>query len=278
MINSNTYRRIIDFKLLHESGCFLLPNPWDVGSAKLFASLGFKALATTSSGYAWSRGVSDGEVSLEDTLIHMSEIADATELPVNADFGNGFASTPEQVAHNVRLAIGTGVASISIEDSTGDKISPLRDIKDAVNIIRSARKTIDESDSNMQLVGRAENFFVGDNNLDDTIVRLKAYADAGADCLYAPGIKTREQITAVVEAVYPKPVNVLIGWESSLTLQELSNLGVRRVSMGGALSKIATSAALDSLNKVVTYGNFDNISSSLSSQYLNDFFGNENNK
>lgn len=278
MLLNNTSKKRLTFKSLHESGCFLLPNPWDIGSAKLLASLGFKALATTSSGYAWSQGIPDGKVGLEESLNHMKKMAMATELPINADFGNGFASTPDKVARNVQLAIDTGVASISIEDSTGNASHPLRAIRNAAEIIYSARKTIDLSGEDMLLIGRAENFLVGKNDLEDTIIRLKTYASAGADCLYAPGIKTREQITEVVNAVSPKPVNVLIGWNSDLTMQELGELGVRRISVGGAFSKVAIGAMLHSAITAITLGRFDTFSQNPSSNELNTFFSKDNEK
>ena len=214
------------FRALHQSGCFVLPNPWDAGSASALASLGFKALATTSSGYAWSCARADGQLSRDETLAHMRYMVEASDLPINADFESGFADTPEGVAESVRMAVETGVAGISIEDSTGDAQAPLRSLAESVERMRAARAAIDATGGEALLIGRAENFFVGRPDLDDAILRLKAYADAGADCLYAPGIKTREQISAVVAAVAPKPVNVLIGWESDLTLQDLADLGV----------------------------------------------------
>ncbi|WP_372592571.1 oxaloacetate decarboxylase, partial [Guyparkeria sp.] len=227
------------FRELHRSGCFVLPNPWDAGSAKILAGLGFKALATTSSGYAWSCGRADGQLSRAETLAHMRAMVDATGLPVNADFESGFAETADGVTESVGLAVETGVAGISIEDSTGDPNKPLRAIGESVERIRAARAAIDAKGGDTLLVGRAENFFVGRPDLDDTLLRLTAYADAGADCLYAPGIKTRDEIRAVVSAVAPEPVNVLIGWDSDLSVQDLADLGVRRISLGGALARAA---------------------------------------
>jgi 2-methylisocitrate lyase-like PEP mutase family enzyme len=199
------------FRELHASGCFVIPNPWDVGSAKYLQQLGFQAIATTSSGAAWSQGKRDGALTVDEVLAHLAQMVEATPLPVNADFEAGFADTPEGVAANVRRAIATGVAGLSIEDSTGDANAPLRSIEDAVVRMRAARAAIDEAGGEVLLVGRAENFFAGKPDLDDAIRRLKAYAEAGADCLYAPGIKTREEIAAVVAAVAPKPVNLLVG-------------------------------------------------------------------
>ncbi|WP_077001355.1 oxaloacetate decarboxylase [Variovorax sp. KK3] len=227
------------FRALHAQGCFMLPNPWDVGSARYLHSLGFEALATTSSGFAWSRGRADGALSREAVLAHLRELVGATDLPVNADFENGFAADPQGVAQSVRMAIDTGVAGLSIEDATGDPAHPLFDIDVAVARLRAARAAVDQEGGDTLLVGRAENFFAGRPDLDDTIARLKAYADAGADCLYAPGIRTREQIEAVVAAVAPKPVNLLVGGTSEFTLKDIAAMGVRRVSVGGGLARAA---------------------------------------
>lgn len=209
------------FRQLHESGCSVIPNPWDAGSARYLQGLGFKALATTSSGAAWSHAKADGQMSIDEVLVHLREIVAATGLPVNADFEGGFAPDAAGVARNVRLAVETGVAGLSIEDSTGDASDPLRDIASAVERMRAARAAIDEAGGDTLLVGRAENFIVGRPDLDDAIRRLQAYAEAGADCLYAPGIKTREQIAAVVAAVAPKPVNLLVGSTTELTLRDI---------------------------------------------------------
>ncbi len=260
------------FRELHRSGCFVLPNPWDAGSATILAGLGFKALATTSSGYAWSRARADGQLSRAETLAHMRYMVEATELPINADFESGFADTPEGVAEGVHMAVETGVAGISIEDSTGDAQAPLRDLTEAMERMRAARAAIDEAGGNTLLIGRAENFFVGRPDLDETIQRLKAYADAGADCLYAPGIKTREQISAVVAAVAPKPVNVLIGWASDLTLQDLADLGVRRVSVGGALARAAWGGFLRAARSIAEHGRFDGFSDAPSGAEFNELF------
>ncbi|MEW5882575.1 MAG: isocitrate lyase/phosphoenolpyruvate mutase family protein, partial [Pseudomonadota bacterium] len=227
------------FHRLHASGCFVIPNPWDVGSARYLQSLGFKALATTSSGFAWSQGRADGASSREAVLAHLREIVAATDVPINADFESGFARDPAGVAESVRLAVETGVAGLSIEDSTGDAARPLYEIDEAVARLRAARGAIDRAGGDTLLVGRAECFLVGRPDLDETVARLKAYVNAGADCLYAPGIRTREQITAVVAAVAPKPVNLLVGSASEFTLQDIAALGVRRVSVGGALARAA---------------------------------------
>ncbi|CAA9397593.1 MAG: Carboxyvinyl-carboxyphosphonate phosphorylmutase [uncultured Ramlibacter sp.] len=245
------------FRRLHESGCFVIPNPWDAGSARYLQQLGFKALATTSSGAAWRHAKADGQMSVEEVLVHLREMVDATDLPVNADFEAGFAPDAAGVARNVRLAIETGVAGLSIEDSTGDANQPLRDIASGVERMRAARRAIDEAGGDTLLVGRAENFIVGRPDLDDAIRRLKAYADAGADCLYAPGIKTREQITAVVAAVAPKPVNLLIGFATDLTLRDIEALGVRRVSVGGALARTAWGGFMRAAQAMASEGRFD---------------------
>ena len=261
------------FRELHQSGCFVLPNPWDAGSASALAGLGFKALATTSSGYAWSCARADGQLSLAETLAHLRYMVEATELPVNADFESGFADTAQGVASSVRMAVETGVAGISIEDSTGDPQSPLRGVADAVERMRAARDAIDASGGDTLLIGRAENFIVGRPDLDDVIMRLQAYATAAADCLYAPGIKTREQIAVVVKAVAPKPVNVLIGWESDLTVPELADLGVRRVSVGGALARSAWGGFLRAARTIIEDGKFDGFAGASSGVELNTLFG-----
>ncbi|MGF6648349.1 isocitrate lyase/PEP mutase family protein [Paraburkholderia sp. GAS82] len=259
------------FRTLHESGCFMLPNPWDVGSARYLASLGFQAIATTSSGFAWSTGRADNHVTREIILAHLREMVAATDLPVNADFENGFGADPADVAESVKLAVETGVAGLSIEDSTGDAASPLFPVDIAVARLKAARQAIDESGGDTLLIGRAENFFVGVPDMDDTLTRLKAYAAAGADCLYAPGIQTREQIEAVVAAVAPKPVNVLIGSQSAFTLQELGALGVRRVSVGGALARAAWGGFMRAAQSLAN-GRFDGFTDAASGAQLNAQF------
>lgn len=257
------------FRQLHQSGCFVIPNPWDAGSARYLSQLGFKALATTSSGAAWSRAKADGQMSLQEVLAHLREIVSATALPVNADFEAGFAADAAGVAANVRLAIDTGVAGLSIEDSTGDASQPLRDIASAVERIRAARAAIDEAGGETLLVGRAENYFAGRLDLDDTIRRLRAYADAGADCLYAPGITTREQIAAVVSAVAPKPVNLLVGSATELTLDDIAALGVRRVSVGGALARTAWGGFMRAAQMIAAEGRFDGLAGAAAGGELN---------
>lgn len=260
------------FRKLHQQGCFVLPNPWDVGTARMLASLGFKALATTSSGYAWSQGYADGQVPRAVVLEHLRTIAAATDLPVNADFESGYAVDPAGVAESVRMAIATGVASLSIEDSTGDPEHPLRSIDISIARLRAARVAIDEAGGDTLLVGRAENFIVGRPDLNDTLARLRAYADAGADCLYAPGIRTREQIAAVVAAVAPKPVNLLIGFASELTVQDVAAMGVRRISVGGALARAAWGGFLRAARGIAEHGRFDGFADAASGNDLNAFF------
>jgi 2-methylisocitrate lyase-like PEP mutase family enzyme len=260
------------FRQLHESGCFVIPNPWDTGSARYLQRLGFKALATTSSGAAWRHAKADGQMSVDETLVHLREMVAATELPVNADFENGFAADAAGVARNVRLAVETGVAGLSIEDSTGDPSEPLRDIASAVECMRAARAAIDETGGETLLVGRAENFIVDRPDLHDAIRRLQAYAEAGADCLYAPGIKTREQIAAVVAAVAPKPVNLLIGVPTELTLRDIEALGVRRVSVGGALARTAWGGFMRAAQTIAAEGKFDGFAGAAAGAELNALF------
>ena len=260
------------FRALHEQGCFVIPNPWDTGSARYLEGLGFKALATTSSGHAWSQGLADGAQSRETVLAHLRDIVAATDLPVNADFVNGFAADAQGVAESVRLAVETGVAGLSIEDSTGNAADPLFPIAIAVERLRAARKAIDAAGGDTLLVGRAENFFAGRPDLDDTIARLKAYAEAGADCLYAPGIKTREQIAAVVAAVAPKPVNLLVGATSELTMKDIAGLGVRRVSVGGGLARAAWGGFINAARTLAEQGRFDGFANAAPGNELNAFF------
>jgi 2-methylisocitrate lyase-like PEP mutase family enzyme len=260
------------FRKLHRQGCFVLPNPWDAGSARMLQGMGFKALATTSSGFAWSQARADGQVARAVVLEHLRTMAAATELPINADFESGYAVDPAGVAESVRMAMATGVAGLSIEDSTGDPEHPLRDINAAVARVRAARAAIDEAGGDTLLVGRAENFIVGRPDLDDTLARLKAYAAAGADCLYAPGIRTREQIAAVVAAVAPKPVNLLVGWASDLTVQDVAAMGVRRISVGGALARAAWGGFLRAARGLAEDGRFDGFADAAPGNDLNAFF------
>jgi methylisocitrate lyase len=247
--------RVRAFRELHASGCFVIPNPWDVGGAKALAQLGFPALATTSSGFAWSVGRSDNHVTLEDALGHFRSVANAVPVPVNGDFEGGFAVDPEGVASHVAAAVETGVAGLSIEDSSGDPSRPLLDFPLAVERIRAARGAIDASGTGVLLTGRSEGFIVGRPELDETIRRLAAYAEAGADCLYAPGIRARDEIAAVVAAVAPKPVNVLVG-SGFATVAELAQLGVRRISVGGALARAAWSGFLEAAREIRERGTF----------------------
>lgn len=260
------------FREMHSAGCFLLPNPWDAGSVCILETLGYKALATTSSGYAWSQAQADGQLSRFDTLAHMRYMAAISDLPINADFESGYALTAEGVFESVRMAIDTGVAGLSIEDSTGDPKQPLRDKSEAVERLQAARAAIDANGGDTFLVGRAENYFVGRPDLDDTIERLLAYSDAGADCLYAPGLKTREEIQAVVSAVAPKPVNVLIGWATDLSVQDLADLGVRRISVGGALARAAWGGFITAARMMSKQGRFDGFIDTPSGAELNKLF------
>lgn len=245
----------IVFRDLHASGCFVMPNPWDVGSARALEGLGFPALATTSSGLAWSVGRTDNQVPVELVLAHLQSVAGAVSVPVNADFEGGFAADPEGVAANVRRATGTGIAGLSIEDSTGDADAPLFDFEPAVDRIRAARQAIDDSGTGIVLTGRSEGFIVGRPDLEETIRRLQAYAEAGADCLYAPGIRTVDQIRAVVQAVAPKPVNLLINAPFT-TVEEAAELGVRRISTGGTLAKTAWAGLLAAAKEIADQGTF----------------------
>lgn len=261
------------FRQLHASGCFVIPNPWDVGSARWLAQLGFKALASTSSGAAWSQGCADGQMPLPAVLAYLRALVAATELPVNADFESGFADSPEGVAQNVRAAIDTGIAGVSIEDSTGDAAQPLFDLPTGVARLRAARAVIDASGQDVMLIGRAENFVAGRPDLDDAMARLKSYADAGADCLYAPGITTREQIAAVVAAVAPKPVNVLVGSASAWTVADLAALGVRRVSVGGGLARAAWGGFQRAARQLAEQGRFDGFEGAVPGHELNQRMG-----
>jgi 2-methylisocitrate lyase-like PEP mutase family enzyme len=260
------------FRQLHESGCFVIPNPWDVGSALYLQSLGFKALATTSSGFAWSKGRPDNGISRDMALAHLHDMVAATDVPVNADFESGFAKDAAGVEESVRLAVETGVAGLSIEDSTGDAGQPLYALDAAVGRIRAARRAIDKTGGDTLLVGRAECFLVGRPNLDETIERLKAYANAGADCLYAPGISTRDHIAAVVAAVAPKPFNLLVGSASELTLDQISALGVRRVSVGGALARSAWGGFMRAARSIAEHGTFGEFAAAASGRDLNELF------
>ncbi|HEX3849183.1 MAG TPA: isocitrate lyase/phosphoenolpyruvate mutase family protein [Steroidobacteraceae bacterium] len=261
------------FHRLHESGCFVIPNPWDVGSARYLQGLGFKALATTSSGFAWSRGHRDGGMSRDRVLEHLAAMVESTDVPINADFEHGFARDAAGVAESVLLAARSGVAGLSIEDSTGDPSRPLFDVDEAVERLRAARKAIDAAGGGTLLVGRAECFLVGRPDIDLAVGRLKAYANAGADCLYAPGIRTPEHIAAVVAAVAPKPVNLLMGWSGNLTLADIAALGVRRVSVGGALARAAWGGFMRAAQLIAEQGRFDEFADAASGKDLDELFG-----
>lgn len=256
--------RIQAFHALHRAGCFVMPNPWDPGSARLLAALGFPAVATTSAGFAWTLGQRDNAVAFDAMLAHLTAMAAAVDVPVNADFEGGFAVAPDGVAANVRLAAATGIAGLSIEDSTGDPASPLFDRTLAVERIAAAREALDASGTGVVLTARSEGFFVGRPDLDETIARLRAFADAGADCLYAPGIRSTEQIAAVVAAVAPKPVNLLVNG-GFITVAEAARLGVRRISVGGALARVAWTAALEAARTIAAEGAFTAFDTAVSS-------------
>jgi 2-methylisocitrate lyase-like PEP mutase family enzyme len=260
------------FRKLHETGCFVLPNPWDVGGARALAHLGFKAIASTSAGYAWSIGHSDNRVTVDDVCEHLTALCNAVDLPVNADFEGGFAHKPEKVAINVARAVATGVAGLSIEDSTGDKANPLYERAFAVERIKAARAAIDADNSGALLVGRCEGFLVGLTDLGMVIDRLNAYAEAGADCLYAPGIKSKEQIAAVVKAVHPKPVNLLIG-ATGPSVAEAADLGVRRISVGGSLARVAWAGFMKASREMAEQGTFTELGNGFPGGELNKMFG-----
>src|SRR5713226_3247794 len=258
------------YRRLHDSGCFVIPNPWDVGSARYLQGLGFKALASTSAGFAFTQGLPDGAVTRASMLAHLTEIVAATDVPVNADFEGGYADAPEGVAESVRLCIDTGVAGLSIEDSTSDPATPLYDFDLALARVRAARAAIDQS--GVVFTARSEGFVRGRPDLDETVRRLKAFADAGADCLYSPGIKTREQIVATVKAVAPKPVNLLMSSASGFTVTDIAEMGVRRISIGGTLARVAWNAVLRSAREIAERGKFDSFAGVLPNAELNTFF------
>ena len=266
------------FRKLHESGCFVIPNPWNVGSARYLQGLGFKALATTSSGHAHAQGYPDGGQSIEQVLAHYRELAEATDIPFNADFENGFADDPDGVAANVTRCVATGVAGLSVEDSPQSGITPLYDLDKAVARMKAARAAVDRAGGDVVLTGRAENFIRGVPDLDDAIRRLKAYAAAGADCLYAPGIRTREQIEAVVKAVAPKPVNFLNSGAFGFTVNDLAAMGVRRISVGGSLARVAMHAFIRTATEIAKDGKFDGFSGLISNPELNKFFSEDRKK
>ena len=275
---SNQLSAIARFRAMHESRCFVLPNPWDVGTAVYLQHLGFQALATTSSGYAFSRGLPDtvSAINLDDMLAHIREVAAATPLPVNADFQTGYADEPEGVAANVARCVATGVAGLSIEDATGNSSTPLYEDQLAVERIKAARGAIEASGIPVVLTARCEAWLVGQADpLRVALDRLVAYAGAGADCLYAPGVSDPDEITAIVRAVSPKPVNVLVSRPNPrLSVSRLADLGVRRVSVGSALSRVAWGAFIRSARSIAETGSFDSFADAASFKELDDLFVN----
>jgi 2-methylisocitrate lyase-like PEP mutase family enzyme len=259
------------FRQLHQSGCFVLPNPWDIGSARFLVHLGFPALATTSAGFAWSIGHRDNRITLEEALAHFRVMAAAVDVPINADFEGGFAIEPEGVAANVTAAAATGIAGLSIEDSTGDKDNPLFDFDLAVRRIKAARAALDQSGTGVLLVGRSEGFIAGRPDLGETIRRLTAYSAAGADCLYAPGLRSMDDIKAVVDAVAPKPVNVNVGSDFT-TLADLAAIGVRRISTGGALARTAWTGFIAAAKEIADHGTFTALGRAVPGAELNGYF------
>jgi methylisocitrate lyase len=247
--------RVAAFQRMHSSGCFVMPNPWDVGSARALEQLGFKALATTSAGFAWTMGRADNGVTRDEMLTHLRDVVASVSVPVNADFEGGFAVDPEHVAANVTLAAATGIAGLSIEDSSGDATSPLYDFGLSVQRVRAARQAIDKSGTGIVLTGRSEGFVVGRPDIDETIRRLSAYSEAGADCLYAPRIDAVEHVVAIVAAVAPKPVNLLIN-APFMSVAEARDLGVRRISVGGTLARTAWAGFLQSAAEIADAGTF----------------------
>jgi 2-methylisocitrate lyase-like PEP mutase family enzyme len=260
------------FHALHQSGCFVIPNPWDVGTTRYLQHLGFKALASTSAGFAFAQGIADGAVSRDMMLAHIAEIVAATDLPLNADFEASFAHDPAGVAANVRLCVETGVAGLSIEDATGDAQMPLYEQDLAVERMRAARAAIDKDGSGVLLTGRCECFLAGKPDLDFAIARLRAYSNAGADVLYAPGIRTREQIEAVVQAVAPKPVNVLMPAALGFAVADLAAMGVRRISVGSTLARVAWTAFIHSAKEIAGNGAFESFGGLVPHAELNGFF------
>jgi 2-methylisocitrate lyase-like PEP mutase family enzyme len=260
------------FRKLHESGCWMIPNPWDVGSARYLQGLGFKALASTSSGFAWSVAQADTAVDVDTVLAHLEELCAATDVPVNADFEGGYADDPAGVAKNVTRCCATGVAGLSIEDSTGNKEKPLYDIPFAVERMKAARAAIDKAAPDVLLTGRAEGFIAGVPDLEQMIERLRAYSAAGADVLYAPGIKTREQIEAVCKAVAPKPVNFLNSAAFGHSVSDLAAMGVRRISVGGALARSAWGGFMRMAKEIAEQGTFTGFKDAANGGELNGIF------
>lgn len=261
-----------EFRRLHESGCFVIPNPWDIGSARYLQGLGFKALASTSAGYAFTQGLPDGGVPLDMMLAHLRELSAVTDVPMNADFEGGFADDPDAVAKNVGLCCETGVAGLSIEDATGDPAKPLYDFDLALARVRAARAAIDKAGGDVVFTARSEGFIRNRPDLAETIRRLKAFADAGADCLYAPGIKTQEEIEAIVAAVKPKPVNFLMAAAMPFSVADLEKLGVRRISLGGTLARVAWTNVSRAAQEIASGGTFTKLAGTMANAELNAFF------
>ena len=266
------------FRRLHEAGCFVIPNPWDIGTTRYLQNQGFKALATTSAGFAWSRGFADGGVPRDMMVDHIAELSAAADVPMNADFEGGYAHEPAGVAESVRLCVATGVSGLSIEDYTGDMANPLYDFDTAVARMRAARAAIDKAGGDVVFTARSEGFIRGRPDIDETIRRLKAFADAGADCLYSPGIKTREHIEATVKAVGGKAINFLNMGPLGFTVSDLAGMGVRRISVGGSLARVAMHAFIKTATQIANEGKFDGFANLISNADLNKFFGDDRKK
>jgi 2-methylisocitrate lyase-like PEP mutase family enzyme len=266
------HQKVDAFHRLHAEGCFVMPNPWDVGSAAALEAMGFEALATTSAGHAWTLGRADQGVLRDEALVHLRQIAGAVDVPVNADFERGFADDPEGVAANVKLAAATGIAGLSIEDSPGNADEPLYPFDLALERVRAARQAIDESGTDVLLTGRSEGFVAGRPDLEETIRRLQAYAEGGADCLYAPLIDTAEQVAAIVAAVAPKPVNLLVH-RPFITVAEAAALGIRRISLGGTLARVAWAGVLSAVEEIADHGTFTRFAELPNNADVNALFG-----
>jgi len=268
---TNTTDRYQMFRQLHQSGCFVLPNPWDLGSAQLLVQLGFPALATTSAGFAGSIGRPDKGVSLDESLSHLRAMAHGVPVPLNADFEGGFAIDPEGVGANVAAAVRTGIAGLSIEDSTGNPSDPLFERALAIERIQAARAAIDRGGTGVLLTGRSEGFIAGRPDLAETIRRLTAYAEAGADCLFAPGLRSLSDISEVVRAVAPKPVNVVVGSDFA-TVTQLAEAGVRRISVGGGLARAAWTGFLEAAREIARDGTFTSLGRAVPGTEINAAF------
>ena len=255
-MTASTHDKRDTFRRLHQDGCFVLPNPWDIGSAKILQHLGFKALASTSAGMAWAMGRIDGAVSLDEVLLHLSSLAHATDLPLNADFENAFADAPDDVARNVALAVDTGVSGLSVEDYTGHADQGLYPFEVAVARAAAARAALDRTQSGVLLTARSEGFIRGAPDLEETIRRIKAFAEAGADCLYAPGLRDEAQVRAVVQAMAPKPINLL---STGMPVATAADWGVRRISLGGALAALAFNHTVAAAQEIAEHGTFGEI-------------------